>query len=172
MATHSNILGWKIPWTVDLGRLQSMGSQGTGHDWGLRTEWQDTHTHTHTHTHSHTSFLRTGSHTMEMKSWRRSPSLCESRHLTFSPWQWPLWQLTNLPADIFQSVCSYSPLSLETLLSLVLVELNSTSLPSGKSLKKVFPAFLTPFSTFVTFVISKTKNLLGTFLPCLKSNYF
>ena len=26
MATHSNTLAWKIPWTVDRGRLQSMGS--------------------------------------------------------------------------------------------------------------------------------------------------
>ena len=27
MATHSSILAWKIPWTEDPGRLQSMGSQ-------------------------------------------------------------------------------------------------------------------------------------------------
>ena len=27
MATHSNILAWKIPWTEEPGRLQSMGSQ-------------------------------------------------------------------------------------------------------------------------------------------------
>ena len=27
MATHSNILAWRIPWTEELGRLQSMGSQ-------------------------------------------------------------------------------------------------------------------------------------------------
>ena len=27
MATHSSILGWKIPWTEKPGRLQSMGSQ-------------------------------------------------------------------------------------------------------------------------------------------------
>ena len=26
MATHSSILAWKIPWTEELGRLQSMGS--------------------------------------------------------------------------------------------------------------------------------------------------
>ena len=32
MATHSNILAWKIPWTEDPGRLQSMGSQRVGHD--------------------------------------------------------------------------------------------------------------------------------------------
>ena len=27
MATHSSILTWEIPWTEELGRLQSMGSQ-------------------------------------------------------------------------------------------------------------------------------------------------
>ena len=31
-ATHSNILAWKIPWTEEPGRLQSMGSQRIGHD--------------------------------------------------------------------------------------------------------------------------------------------
>ena len=27
MATHSNILAWRIPWAEELGRLQSEGSQ-------------------------------------------------------------------------------------------------------------------------------------------------
>ena len=27
MATHSSILAWRIPWTEDPGRLQSMGLQ-------------------------------------------------------------------------------------------------------------------------------------------------
>ena len=27
MATHSSILAWEIPWTEELGGLQSMGSQ-------------------------------------------------------------------------------------------------------------------------------------------------
>ena len=27
MATHSSILAWKIPWTEEAGRLQSMGSE-------------------------------------------------------------------------------------------------------------------------------------------------
>ena len=33
MATHSSTLTWKIPWTEEPGRLQSMGSQRVGHDW-------------------------------------------------------------------------------------------------------------------------------------------
>ena len=32
MATHSGILGWRIPWTVEPGGLQSMGSQRVRHD--------------------------------------------------------------------------------------------------------------------------------------------
>ena len=33
MTTHSSILAWKIPWMVEPGRLQSMGSQRVRHDW-------------------------------------------------------------------------------------------------------------------------------------------
>ena len=32
MATHSGILAWRIPWTEEPGRLQSMGSQRVGYD--------------------------------------------------------------------------------------------------------------------------------------------
>ena len=31
MATHSNILAWRIPWTEEPGGLQSLGSQRVGH---------------------------------------------------------------------------------------------------------------------------------------------
>ena len=33
MAPHSSTIAWKIPWTEEPGRLQSMGSQRVGHDW-------------------------------------------------------------------------------------------------------------------------------------------
>ena len=33
MATHSSILAWKIPWTEESGRLQSVGSHRVRHDW-------------------------------------------------------------------------------------------------------------------------------------------
>ena len=36
LATHSSILAWRIPWTEEPGRVQSMGSQRIGHD--LATE--------------------------------------------------------------------------------------------------------------------------------------
>ena len=33
MAIHSSILAWKIPWTEEPGRLQSMGSRRVRHNW-------------------------------------------------------------------------------------------------------------------------------------------
>ena len=33
MTIHSSTLAWKIPWTEEPDRLQSMGSQRVGHDW-------------------------------------------------------------------------------------------------------------------------------------------
>ena len=32
MAAHSSILAWRIPWTEEPGRLQSVGLQRIGHD--------------------------------------------------------------------------------------------------------------------------------------------
>ena len=32
MATHFTIFAWKIPWTEEPGRLQSLGSQRVGHN--------------------------------------------------------------------------------------------------------------------------------------------
>ena len=35
MAPHSSTLAWRIPWTEEPGRLQSMGSLGVRHDFTL-----------------------------------------------------------------------------------------------------------------------------------------
>ena len=52
MAPHSTTLAWKILWTEEPGRLQSMGSQRVGHNWATslslftfmhcRRKWQPT----------------------------------------------------------------------------------------------------------------------------------
>ena len=52
MAPHSSTHPWKIPWTEEPGRLQSMGSLRVGHDWATslslftfmhwRRKWQPT----------------------------------------------------------------------------------------------------------------------------------
>ena len=41
MATHSSILAWRIPWTEEPGRLQSMGLQRVEHDWVTNTHTMD-----------------------------------------------------------------------------------------------------------------------------------
>ena len=38
MATHSSTLTWRIPWTEEPGRIQSMGSQSVGHNWATYTQ--------------------------------------------------------------------------------------------------------------------------------------
>ena len=43
MATHSGILTWRVPWTEEAGRLQSISSQRVGHDWrtnAFTSHWQ------------------------------------------------------------------------------------------------------------------------------------
>ena len=50
MVSHSSTLSWKIPWTEEPGRLQSMESLRVGHDWATslftfmrwRRKWQPT----------------------------------------------------------------------------------------------------------------------------------
>ena len=39
MATHSNIHAWRIPWTEDPGRVQSMPSQRVGNDGATNTHF-------------------------------------------------------------------------------------------------------------------------------------
>ena len=41
MTTHSSILAWKIPWTEEPGRLQSMGSQRVRHDLATKPPHQN-----------------------------------------------------------------------------------------------------------------------------------
>ena len=52
MATHSSILAWRIPWTEEPGRLQSIGSPPQS------DTTEVTHTHTHTCTHARTHFMK------------------------------------------------------------------------------------------------------------------
>jgi len=51
MANCSSILAWRIPWTEESSRLQSMGLQKVRHDLATKLPAPiNTHTHTHTHT--------------------------------------------------------------------------------------------------------------------------
>ena len=40
MATHSSILAWKVPWTEEPGRLQSLRSKRVQHNWATKCEQQ------------------------------------------------------------------------------------------------------------------------------------
>ena len=42
MATHSSILAWRIPWTEEPGRLESMGLQRVRHDLVAKQQKQNT----------------------------------------------------------------------------------------------------------------------------------
>ena len=54
MATHSNILAWRIPWTEKPGGLQSLGSQRVRHDW--ETEQIDIHIYINIYITCHTLY--------------------------------------------------------------------------------------------------------------------
>ena len=45
MATHSNILAWRIPWTGEPDGLQFMGSQRVGHVWVAKTNSENSEFH-------------------------------------------------------------------------------------------------------------------------------
>ena len=54
MATHFNILAWRIPPIEELDGLQTMGSQRVRHNWAHLHMQTYTHAYTNTHTHTHT----------------------------------------------------------------------------------------------------------------------
>ena len=39
MTTHSSIFAWRIPWTEEPGRLQSIGLQRVGHNFSLTVKF-------------------------------------------------------------------------------------------------------------------------------------
>ena len=49
MAIHSSTLAWKIPWTEEPDRLQSMGSQRVRHDWATSLHRKITLSHSPGH---------------------------------------------------------------------------------------------------------------------------
>ena len=57
MATWSSILAWEIPRTEHPGGLQSMGSQGVGHDWA------------HIHAQTHLAFKIAASSRLQFELW-------------------------------------------------------------------------------------------------------
>ena len=68
-ATHSSILAWRISWTEESGRLQSMQLQQS-------RRRLSTHTRMHTHTHTHTPSLQVNFLPLNSKYGSNRGSLC------------------------------------------------------------------------------------------------
>ena len=66
MAIYSRILAWRIPWTEEPGRLQSMGLQRVRHGWA-------TNTHTHTVINSSMKALGRQRFKQGTKTWYEFP---------------------------------------------------------------------------------------------------
>ena len=75
MAPHSNTLAWKIPWTEEPGKLQSMGSWRVRHDW-VTSLWFFTFTF---HFHALEKEMATHSSTLAWKiPWMEEPGKLQS----------------------------------------------------------------------------------------------
>ena len=72
MATHSSILAWRILWTEEPSRLQSMGSQRVGHNWATFTSFFQTDKE---HSKGKSSELWLGENENSQCIWSLYPSL-------------------------------------------------------------------------------------------------
>ena len=104
MATHSSILAWRIPWTKELGRLQSMGSQRVGHNWAtslslsLLTIWWCPYVELSLVLLKEGAFAVTS-----VFSWQNSVSLCPASFCTPRPNLPVTPDISWLPTFAFQS---------------------------------------------------------------------
>ena len=102
MAIYSRILAWRIPWTEEPGRLQSMGLQRVRHGWA-------TNTHTHTVINSSMKALGRQRFKQGTKTWYEFPwwlsdkeSACQCRRLGFNPWVRKIpWRRAWQPTPVF-----------------------------------------------------------------------
>ena len=81
---------WRIPWTKESGRLQSIELQTVGHDWATKHVCPRTHTHTHTHTHTLTEQSRTG-FWVEFCCWLATSSSCYKVQMRLCTYQFALY---------------------------------------------------------------------------------
>ena len=104
MAPHSSTLAWKIPWTEEPGRLQSMGSLMVRHDWATslslfpfmhwRRKWQPTPVFLPQESQRRRSLVgcHLWDHTESGHDW--SDLAAAGYYLTASTWQVP-WKRGN-----------------------------------------------------------------------------
>ena len=94
MAAHSSTLAWRIPWTEQLGGLQSMGSQRVGHDWAC--------TYTRTVTVRGATLIKIQKHGSEVSqlSWENVVCSSDTRHPLF---------LSRVPNRSTEAACFRNP---------------------------------------------------------------
>ena len=96
MAPHSSTLAWKIPWTEEPDRLQSMGSWRVGHDWATslslftfmhwRRKWQPTPVFLPGESQGRRNLV--ASTYGVAQSWTQVKQLSSSSRVTFTYIQW------------------------------------------------------------------------------------
>jgi len=115
MAPHSSTLAWKIPWTEEPGRLESMGSLRVGHDWATslslftfmhwRRKWQPTAVFLPGESQGRGSLVgchlcgRTESDTTDATQQQVRPCCCK--------WQYSILFIANILLYIYVCVCVY-----------------------------------------------------------------
>ena len=113
MAPHSSTLAWKLPWTEEPGRLQSMGSLRVGHDWATslslftfmhwRRKWQPTPVFLPGEPQGQGSLVGCIYGVAQSRTWLKQLSSSSSQSYAFSSshvWMWELdhkesWALKN-----------------------------------------------------------------------------
>ena len=150
MATHSSTLVWKIPWTEEPGRLQSMGSQSDTTEWLYFTmfKWllkelaSSSHIHTYTDTRWLLAVWRRCIHFADWSQDRQTPSAEPSlpscsgslQHLLSSSASWMIFAVKSFLYSYFffgQTHLSMCPW---------------ISFPSNPQLHGVLTNFITPES--------------------------
>ena len=117
MAPHSSTLAWKIPWTEEPGRLQSMGSRRVRHDWATslslftfmhwRRKWQPTPVFLPGESQGRGSLV--GCHPLGRRVGHDWIDLAAANIGKIKPWSqhWPPLSCTHTqPANMTQLLCS------------------------------------------------------------------
>ena len=96
-APHSSTFAWRIPWTEEPGRLQSIGSQRVGHNWSDLTR-----THTCIHDYSAGEWART--EPLALLMWKPLQELPATWKWTLGWYTAPVMTLSPYPVSLHTSL--------------------------------------------------------------------
>ena len=104
MATHSNFLAWRIPWTEKPGGLQSTGSQRVRHDYRNNEDLQ-------TEVHAFLSPPETSPSAFSSSTWKCQFSSCSANSILdfFISYAIGAMTLLHAPVIFHQDFCSRLP---------------------------------------------------------------